>query len=257
MSKDKLIHTTTIPKFELQSTNRYEINSKTVDTIAKSITRLGRNVQPILVSADNVIIDGQHRFLAYKKVRLAGSNVSLYYIKTGYKYEDKKDEFRDILSVVNTEAKQWRIADWINFHAHGGNKNYIDLMQLWESEYPQFNLTSLAQLTHEKYLGGNVTHMVQSGQYKYDFNSEKQYLIEEISDLIAHKQFFSQRGFMSAILSMSTTSGFDAQRLFKKIKSHLGVIVPQSGQGAWEGYLCDLYNKNHRGERLKPRTKSY
>jgi hypothetical protein len=254
---DKLFSTKSIPSFKFKDVNRYKFYPKNIEKIRHSMRRIGRNVTPVIVSSDNYIIDGQHRVKAFNMEVENGSNVTLYYIKLKTKWDESESEFRDILKTVNSESVQWRILDWINFYAQGGNQNYIDLLNMWENDYSNFNMTSLAQLTHSAYLGGNVTRLIQDGKYEYSLDVSTQYLLDQISDLIDRKSFFAQRGFIAAVLAMRTNPTFDAKRLFKKIRSQIATIIPQSGQGPWEAYLCEIYNKNHRGTRLKPRTKAY
>lgn len=257
MKKDKLIHTTEIPNFTLKDVNRYKINSSHVDSLSKSIARTGRNLQPILVSSDNVIVDGQHRFIGYKEAKKTNKDVTLYYIKSSMSWSDNKEEFLSVLSVLNTETETWGIKDWVNFYATTGNDNYISLLAMWENDYPDLNLSAIAQFTHKKYLGGNISNMIKKGHYEYAFDKDKKYLLDQIASLRQEESYFAHRGFMSAVLAMSTDPTFDAKRLFRKIRSTLGMLDPQSGQGAWEGYLCKLYNKSYRGKRLVPRARAY
>ena len=257
MAKDKLITTTTIPNFTLKDVNRYKISSKHVETLSKSMARTGRNLQPILVSSDGVVVDGQHRFMGYKAAKKINKDVTLYYIKSTYSWEDDKDQLLDTLSTLNTETETWRIKDWVNFYATTGNQHYVNLMNLWENDYPDLNLSAIAQITHAKYLGGNISNMIKKGHYEYTFTVDKKYLLDEISSLRQEEAYFAHRGFMSAVLAMATDPTFDAKRLFRKIRATLGNLDPQSGQGAWEGYLCKLYNKSYRGKRLVPRAKAY
>jgi hypothetical protein len=259
MSEDKLITTTKLPDFEMKDYNRDKISLPHAKTIARSMERLGKNWIPVIVSKDGIILDGQHRYLAFKMLQEKGcKNVKFIYILSNLLYEEAEDECRDVISTVNSETNKWRMADWIEFHSYN-NENYKQLQDL-QAIYSDFHVSALASLCHEGApSGGGITNVVRAGEFEYNFNKQKEYILDEITKLAAVNDAFTQKAFLVAVILLSRQEQFKAKRLFDKINENLGTLQKQSGQDNWMGYLAHMYNKHMRNKHdmLKVTVKSY
>jgi hypothetical protein len=66
---------------------------------------------PIAIDKNNVIIDGQHRFLACKNLKRP---VKYYQVET--------EDYRDLMIEVNNVSRKWNTLDYANFHMKNGNQ---------------------------------------------------------------------------------------------------------------------------------------
>lgn len=246
-------------EFDMLEYNRSKKSTTHARRIAKSMQRLGKNWIPIIVSKDGIILDGQHRYMAYKMLKEQGDKtVKLLYIVSSLSYEEARSDAQDVISTVNTESKNWRMSDWVSFHAHE-NKHYKDLQDL-KQLYPQFHLSALASLSALSSGGGSLTQTIRSGSFKYNMTKQKEYILDEVERLSSvYPDAFTQKAFLCAIIEMNRQPQFKPKRMFTKINENLGSFQKQSGLQNWTGYLTAMYNKHMRNkeEMLEVKRKSY
>lgn len=245
--------------FVMLEYNRDKKSNAMARKIAKSMKRLGKNWIPIIVSSDGIILDGQHRYMAYQLLKEQGDkNVRLLYIVSDLSYDEARSDAKDVISTVNTESKQWRMADWVSFHAHE-NQHYKDLQEL-KQLYPQFHLSALASLSALSSGGGSLTQTIRSGSYKYNMSKQKEYILGEVERLAGiYPEAFTQKAFICAIIEMNRQPQFKPKRMFTKINENLGSFQKQSGLQNWTGYLTAMYNKHmrNREDMLEVKRNSY
>src|ERR1035438_3196611 len=103
---------TNYSNFKMVDNNR-NINNGLVERLTHSIEKLGYiEARPILVNDNMEIIDGQHRFLACKKLGLP-----IVYAQYNGEATDE-----DIIVELNTTQLIWRLADYIHHYAVKGVK---------------------------------------------------------------------------------------------------------------------------------------
>lgn len=106
-------------KFKLILGNR---NVSSVKKILKSIDNVGQLRIPIIVNEKYEIIDGQHRYQAWKE-----RNLPIYYtICEGYGIKE--------CIAMNTTSENWKSEDYINCYAEYGYFDYIAL-RAFENRY--------------------------------------------------------------------------------------------------------------------------
>ena len=256
---EQLLSTVKDIDFDMLEYNRDKKSNAHARKIAKSMKRLGKNWIPIIISKDGIVIDGQHRYMAYKMLKEQGDKtVKLLYIISDLSYEEARYAVQDVISTVNTESKNWRMADWVSFHAHE-KKDYKDLLELREL-YPQFHLSALASLSALSSGGGSLTQTIRSGSFKYNMTKQKEYILDEIERLSSiYPDAFTQKAFLCAIIEMNRQPQFKPKRMFTKINENLGSFQKQSGLQNWTGYLTAMYNKHMRNkeEMLEVKRNSY
>lgn len=256
---EQLLSTAKDVDFDMLEYNRSKKSVGHARKIAKSMKRLGKNWIPIIVSKDGIILDGQHRYMAYKMLKEQGDKtVKLLYIVSNLSYEDAWKDAQDVISTVNTESKNWRMSDWVSFHAHE-NKHYKDLQELKEL-YPEFHLSALAALSALSSGGGSLTQTIRNGSFKYSMNKQKEYILDEVEKLSnIYPEAFTQKAFLCAVIELNRQPQFKAKRMFSKINENLGSFQKQSGMQNWTGYLTAMYNKHMRNkdEMLEVKRNSY
>jgi hypothetical protein len=256
---EQLLSTAKDIDFDMLEYNRDKKSTAHARKIAKSMKRLGKNWIPIIVSSDGIILDGQHRYMAYKLLKDQGDkDVKLLYIVSNLSYEEAREDAQDVISTVNTESKNWRMADWVSFHAHT-NKNYKELQDL-KQLYPQFHLSALASLAALSSGGGSLTQTIRNGSFKYNMTKQKEYILDEVERLSnIYPDAFTQKAFLCSIIEINRQPQFKPKRMFTKINENLGSFQKQSGMHNWTGYLTAMYNKHMRNkdEMLEVKRVSY
>jgi len=101
--------TTNYRTFKANEINR-EVNKNLLRDLTRSIGKIGLKM-PIAIDKNNVIIDGQHRFLACKTLK---KPVKYYRVET--------EDYRDLMVEVNNVSRKWSTLDYANFHMKNGNQ---------------------------------------------------------------------------------------------------------------------------------------
>lgn len=118
--ENNIHYTEELGRFKLLDYNR-DIIQKHVEKIANSVLKIGYlSANPIIVSRDGYVIDGQHRLEACKKL-----GIGIYYI-----IAEDVDSFcktTDAIVALNASARLWTLTDYVKFYSENGNKNYIRL----------------------------------------------------------------------------------------------------------------------------------
>lgn len=173
----RIFTTTNYAKFRLDELNR-PLDAKHANNLYEKLVK-GPHItlEPITVSPNYTIIDGQHRFYALSK---AGLPIN-YYVDNQIKINDAP--------ALNSKAKNWAPLDYIKVFANYGNKNYQALLNVCK-EYGKFfstsTLASIMTSTHQKdKWGGIITREIKNNKFNYDFSHEhsKKYFLTFVVSL--------------------------------------------------------------------------
>lgn len=231
-------HTTNLDQFTFHERNR-RVNRSAVKKLAESIKRAGQKV-PITVSSRNVILDGQHRVEAIRLINsTAETPVKLAYIKKNMSIAD--------IAEMNAHQVQWRMNDWINFYATGGNENYRALQEAAE-EFKPHKLTSICAFLSPA--EGAHTSVITSGNYIFEMTDEKRDILNKLKDYGRLNPAFVSKAVLLAIIDMRRLEGFSIDRLFHAIELNFESIITQSGRGNWSRHFVRFYNKGLRSGKL-------
>lgn len=112
-------------KFKFLVWNR-PVDRKHVERLKESIKK-NIYLEPISISEDFIILDGQHRFTAYKELGMT------------FKYiiETSTDKHSDIVITKNTLLEKWKTIDYINAYAKDGYEHYKTILNFMD-EFNQF-----------------------------------------------------------------------------------------------------------------------
>src|SRR5574338_82987 len=115
--------------FKIRETNR-QIKQKSVDKLIDSINNYGYlSFFPIIVDKEMNIIDGQHRFMACKKMDIPIS----YTIYDGYDSEN-------LMCNVNNTQSSWKQGDYLDYYCKLGYPEYIKLKNVLD-KYKSISLS--------------------------------------------------------------------------------------------------------------------
>ena len=154
----KIYWTNNYSLFSFVKGNR-DISEKKMKKIEESINS-GLNLLPhcpIVVSEKMKIIDGQHRFMVCKKMKLP-----IYYVIA------ENIEIRDI-ATLNSNTDKWKQKDFIFCYIDLGIEDYKKLHEFKE-KYPFSYSVSASILAEEKINdgGSNLTEDIQEGRFKVE-----------------------------------------------------------------------------------------
>ena len=138
-------------KFTLHSTTDYDLfkiykynrklNQKNLNNIETSIKEKGQK-QPLSVSPEGYIVDGQHRLEVLRKLKMP-----VWYV---INHETEKD---DIIT-VNTQRKDLSLVDYVRYYAVRGNHTFKILLQKiedWQDDFPPIAIMDAYATAFTKY----------------------------------------------------------------------------------------------------------
>lgn len=166
-------------------------------------------IAPIIVNENNIVIDGQHRLEASKKV---GVPVS-YIIVPGL---DENDIVR-----MNTVQKPWSLQNYIEAYANKGMSEYIKLVELINKNYS--NVTVTANVAVDSPTNSKVANeKVRNGTFKF-YNYEKTVEFLHYYDRFRKETKTPKRTTVAtALYDLFKLKEFDRNRLIEKtIATHL------------------------------------
>lgn len=194
--------------------------------------------RPILVGKGNVVIDGQHRLEAAKRL-----NLPVYYIV------DETADIKDIKS-INTNTKTWTIGDYLNYYAQQCYPEYIDLQAFVEKEKMPLNVA--LQLLN----AGRATSFFKEfkeGHYQFpkgeDF-AEAMIKKCQISHVIAHikksttgpKTYLDRVTFYDAMVNFFNIKMFNYDTFLNKLSYRIDLIHPCARRCEYMKMFKSIYN---------------
>lgn len=190
-------------------------------------------IAPIIVNENMVVIDGQHRLEASKRI---GVPVS-YIVINGL---DKDD-----IVNMNTVQRKWGMANFIEAFANQGNPEYIKLVDILKGVYN--NTTVVCQVAFNVQDILPVRKAVESGNFKF-YNYEK--TLEFFNFLIRFKEQVKvpmKTKLSLALFELFKIEKVDRERLINKvIETKLDEELRAKTFNMTEALkeLIDAYNKN-------------
>ena len=235
-----IYQTKDLTKFRYHPRNR-NVNRSAVKKLAASILRIGLK-NPIVVTNNFVVLDGQHRLEAIKLINETSEwPHRISFIKKNLKMSD--------IAEMNSNQLQWRMTDWIHFHALGGNKNYVQLQEV-TAKYSPLKMTALAAYLHKDRTTETHTSVINAGRFVYTMTPTKKYILDKLQALCRINGMYGNKSVLVAIMWLSRDANFDSQRLFHAIELNFESIMKQSGTGNWARHFARWYNKGLRYGKL-------
>tara|TARA_B110000908_G_C10189478_1_gene419757 strand:- start:518 stop:1222 length:705 start_codon:yes stop_codon:yes gene_type:complete len=196
----KLFVTSEYSIFKSHIQNR-NINEKSVKKMMESISKYGL-IQPIIVSSDGYVIDGQHRLSSCMRL---GKEIT--YV-VNYKINSKA-----VMEANNTQ-KKWNNDDWTKHYAELGNVDYQVLRTFISDLKGRF---SSGKVQYAYYAdNGNPSKSLREGSYRTNVNLGN----EVIANCIVMKNIFSDAFHTRFIRALKTVmvnnDNFDVNELLKK-----------------------------------------
>lgn len=226
---DLQIHSTyDLNVFKTLEGNR-NINLLHVERLVKSIEENGFLKMPIIVNKNYEVIDGQHRLEAAKK-----SKSIIYYII-------EKNYDLSTAIILNANASNWSLLDYVKSYCDLGVKDYLLLYNLYK-ENKDFTLNICAELTTipnngQLYLRkSNIVNsdFIRKGLYKFNVNNNAEYIFTGLRKINGVIPESTGMAFCRSIKTCMLNPDFDLNIFVKKAlnypseyrkNSHLSVII--------------------------------
>lgn len=213
-------------KFKFLSTNR-EIKRANVEKIKSSVKEWGIIPgRPVLIDGMGNIIDGQHRFVAYKELGMS------------IPYEVINGNVIEKTMALNANQKQWALADYIHSYAEQGNDSYRRLIK-FEEKY-KFGISASMFICFGFKCNG--TGIRQGKDYKFLEEAES---IALFIDSIKGVPYNRTKKFVYAMIVLYSKTTFKQREL---VKSNI-MSVPQFATiGDYLNAFENIINYKKRGE---------
>lgn len=187
---------------------------------------------PILVTADHVIIDGQHRLRAAEKL-----NVPIFYVVT------KNMTAKDAAS-VNNVTERWSNSDWLHSWIAQGNQEYVKFSKFlqrypWITQSVAMNLVSYGDRTQLASKFKNGTFVCNDLEF-----AEK--VLCGVLDFKPHTTFYRQAAFVGAVACLFEHAAYDHNRMMARLEYSSRKMVKCADVQGYLDMFEDIYNYRTR-----------
>lgn len=213
------------------------VDSKRVNSIAKSIKKVGYISNPIIVNEKMEVIDGQGRLGALEQLGLPVE----YIVIDGIGLNE--------CVAMNINKINWRIADYVRSYADCGDEHYLRLTKLMD-KYPEFGLNVIAsavfkieKLSAQQASSGRIyitDEMVEDAIPRLEW-------LREILPYIENKGLRLDM-LERALLLVACIDGVDLERMATKVKEECRIMKPFHQLLECLSSLEELYNNGLRNK---------
>lgn len=220
-----------------------EIVRAQVDRLKESIQKNGyfKGI-PIIVDKDGWIIDGQHRYVACKELKIEPTIIV--------------DGSFDIVPIINSMQLKWGIKDYVRYYSAKGYEHYIALEQLCKAKSISPS-TAYALITgkvvERPSVGRIVKHgatqqsPIKMGIFKFPDLSEKglakiERRIDLVFELIARLQLPKTNRLIVAISRLALDKNFSFPMMYTKLDYQMSKVHRCSTIQDYVNLLSGIYN---------------
>lgn len=225
-------------KFQFIDKNR-PLNAKHIEDLKQSIGKNGYlESQPITVTKDFRIVDGQHRFIACKEM-----GIPICYTVVNVHNPES------VLIDINTTQRKWTVLDYVYYWARAGKEHYQCLLSLCK----RYNLSvsSVCCIIESCSQGGRDTDIIKAGNFKFEEpEAVLETKIKTVLDCIKLTKIKPTDRIIRAMVLCSRHPEFTWKSFYKKLEYQRDKIYKCSTVFGYIRLFEDLYN-NHRIKRVK------
>jgi hypothetical protein len=235
-----MIHSTTnYEQFDFHEFNR-AVDDAHLRRLKTHIKKHGL-VQPILVTKDGMVIDGQHRLHICRELGIP----VLYIVRT-------EMDMQDVVS-LNNMSKRWTVLDKVRSFAAQGNENYVRLIGLWEKCKeidPKITIRTASMLAQ----GSAARKYDESGSMNlgvgtWEFRDTTENAMKRLYILCQFKRwpFYLKNNFVTALLRcVRTVEDFDWKELLKKAEMNPQMFMHAGTTQEYMRMFERVYNHKKR-----------
>lgn len=185
---------------------------------------------PILVSKNMEVIDGQHRLEVAKRL-----NLDVYYIIADVTLND--------ISKLNSRQKNWRLIDYINFYTIEKRPDFVTFSKFMNKN-DKFALVSLLALVNSRNTRG--TPDIKEGFIDIEDITNAEYIINVCNSINEEfvKDFVYDNAFSVALKTATKNQKFNMNIFKEKIRQAPREFVPCRNKKDYLQMIQDNYNHN-------------
>lgn len=227
-----MLKTTEYDVFKFRNDNRNGINKAHVNSLKMSIQENNRlKDHPIKVTRDLQVINGQHRLVAAKELK-----VPIY-----YEYVEVPDALHMAIENMN---KQWAPMDYLNLYTRNGYKEYMHLAEFMRNmKIPiKFALTILRKDNNKDMHDFKMGNFVFEG---YSHADAIPVIWETINILNKHGMkgnYLRTIRFWQALIILFTHKKFDKKKWIDHVASHAHKFVVKARTKDYLSVIQEVYN---------------
>ena len=235
--RGKVFETTDYSIFKTVTGNRV-VSDKWVEKLAEKMDAHNLD-DPIMVTEDYRVIDGQHRLAACMKLGIAVR----FYVMKGAMDAD--------VASINSDRKKWTSQQYCDYYFKRGNKNYQQLKYLAE----QLGLgiqTAIPIGLRRVNCEATMMEDFKSGAYKIkdfgwacEFGDNYQRLIALVG-----KQA-KQRTFCNVFAIFYKHPDFSFDRFYHAVKANMGMLIHATDRASYIKTFEKIYNYQLKGRKYK------
>lgn len=233
----QLYKTTNYDKFSHISANR-QLNSTHLKHLTASIAKINLlSANPIIVTEDFKIIDGQHRFEVARK-----NNLPLYYVMV-----DRVHDLQEV-HLLNANNRSWSMQDYLNSYIELGLEDYKVLKEFCDMYSLPISLSMNLLCTGEgsdsisSVKRNTLVQDFKEGRFKITKMRQATEMAENLSFIKPYVEgvIWKDRNFLTALKRAIKKVG--VQKLLDKIEKHKGKITRQANPKEYLRQLEEVYN---------------
>lgn len=190
--------------------------------------------QPIVVSKELQVLDGQHRLEAARNLGL-----SIYFIIVD-------DVDLTEVQIINQNTQDWRPSDFAKAYTTMGYNEYQTYLD-FRAQYG-FNHRDAMRLLGGYSQGGNANKRFKSGGFQVENIEQAMEWGDRIVEIGQYYRGFKRRGFIPAVLTMFEHEDYDHGKFMEKLESQSTKLVDCVNKEDYIRLLEDIYNWNMKNK---------
>lgn len=225
-----IYQTTDYDQFKFLPANR-PVDPKHVRSLKALIAENNQlQAEPLDVSPNMEVLDGQHRLTAARELGLP----------VFFRYSDQRPE--DALKTMNRARKNWEGVDWLHHYTALGLPSYVALTAFRE-RHPRLSFSNAKMM-----LSGtahNSAPEFRAGLWEKQDETRAELVAELVERIAGETPFRSamHTGFVAAVYHcVANVEGFDPKEFMRKILQQPRALVACASHKQYLAMFSDIYN---------------
>ena len=217
--------------FSFLDSNR-KLNEKHVQALVKSLEEhdlLEDN--PIIVTQDLVVLDGQHRLEAAMRLGLP-----IY-----YKISTKMGE--GDIAIFNSTSSDWKLQNYLEFYVNKGLPAYVTLQNFCQ-EHGLLPYNGIGLMNgNSAQPGGKEVKSFERGEFSITDREHAEKIINYINDFSEIMPYSKSKAFMNALVRISRLPFYNHEEMLRKSKQQRDRFgIKYNDVRSWLNLLEEVYN---------------
>lgn len=249
MSDLKILTTSDYDKFKTVEGNR-DVNESHVRKIKQSLEEKNLlEYNPILVTKEMQIIDGQHRLEAARRLRIPVPYIII------------PDADLTTIQQLNSNLRSWNAKDFAESYARLGKGSYIRLLKFCD-EY-DFPIVLSAELLAGTSGGGNIpgrsgdahiSHRIRNGTFEIRNENNALALMQQLRDLqpFCDAKVWRVPAFIRTLIRLYRVAHMDHKTLVAQLRKTGVRLRRQANAREYTFQIVEAYNHGLKKNRINP-----